>query len=679
MKINISDDIMQNKSIIKVIDGIAGSAKSSAIDDYFKGKYKRFTSTVKLMKDAIARFDCPCNTIAGGLFTSEKGKFFLEEREVDYETVVIDEVLQTSQRVLEWCNNHCGDYNIIICTDSRQLLPPEVGTYFLRRFKEFCEQDNVCYIRLTKTYRARDIQTEELFNLLYEHVENDEINMFEYLRDEFKTISYKDMPFNINSVYLTHTNDIEEFLYRDKDIINNTDLEFIAKGCIAKRKKVNYDNYPILCQNQAIKRKVTNYLQASNIGTVTRYQGSEVHDTQKCYFLIEKNSKICNREFYTALTRCWKKESFIIVMCDEVKEEKMTSFRGLPIKKKGFIHIKKDNIPANAINEKDKTVDIKVFNEIIDKHKNSPNMCFSEDIIYIDGNPYTKEQMKFNKEETKTKYTMLGLLKKEPMFDYSFMERVYKILDKNNIDWLKAPHFCGNVHSKKEFNRQMDLFSAYPHVLKYEYMPVNGKIYEKETVGTIPFYHYNGPLFGDCIITKPLKDRLEKILDKGTYEIDYLFSTDCKKGNYIGDTLIEACYKSVEEKKETKGVHWGYLEKKYLEKHNNCYVRNEYFNHQILMVHILSVLYEIILGIAFYLNGEDLGRICVDAVYYNEDENKTERLKDLFERELKEYDYRIIDKEENLLYQSYENLKTNKEIKAEKMRNYRKDKKKEQK
>ena len=86
---NISDDILFDKNKIKVLDGIAGSAKSSFVDDKFKGNYKRFTSTVKLMKDAKARFNCECDTIAGGLFTSEKGKFYLEERKVDYETVVI--------------------------------------------------------------------------------------------------------------------------------------------------------------------------------------------------------------------------------------------------------------------------------------------------------------------------------------------------------------------------------------------------------------------------------------------------------------------------------------------------------------------------------------------------------------------------------------------------------------
>lgn len=679
LKLNdyIPQDIIKNKNIIKVLDGIAGSAKSSMVHKEFSEHgYQRFTSTVKLMKDAVARFNCPCNTIAGGLFTTEKGKFFVGERTVESDTVVIDEILQTNKRVLEWINNNVGNYNIIICTDSRQMLPPEIGNEFIRSFKDFCKQDNVCYINLTKTYRARNSQTEELFNLLYEYVENDERNMFNYLKEEFKTIEYKDMPFNINSVYLTHTNDIEEFLYRDKDIIHNTNLEFIAKGCIAKRDNVNYENYPILCQNQATKRKITNYLQASNIGTVTRYQGSEVKDKQKCYFLIEENSRVCNREFYTALTRCWNKDSFIIVICKNVKDEKLTTFRGKPIKKPGFIHVKKEELPQNAINEKEQTVTKEVFKEIYEAHT-SDLYHYSTDTIYIDGLPYTKEMPKT--EYKQTKYSALGLLKKEPDFDYSFMERVYKILDEKGIDYIKTPHFCGDLHDKTEFNRQFDLFSAYPHIVKYEYLPIDGNIYYEELPDKMGFYFYEGPWFEKCIISSALYKTLKKFLPEDSYKMTFLFSTDVKRGSKMGDTLVEACKKSVEEKAETKQVHWGYFEKQYLQKYDDCYVRNEYFNHQLLMISILSSLYSLILTIAIYLNGIDLGRICVDAVYYNEEDGKTESLIKALKGISERYEYRILDDEDNVVYKTYETLKTKAQIKRERNKEFMRKKRAEQK
>lgn len=675
---NISDDILFDKNKIKVLDGIAGSAKSSFVDSKFKGNYKRFTSTVKLMKDAKARFDCECDTIAGGLFTSEKGKFYLEERKVDYETVVIDEILQTHPRVLEWCNNNCGNYNIIICTDSRQMLPPEVGSCFIRKFKEFCQQDCVEYISLTKSYRPRNKETEELFNKLYDNVENDKRNMFEELRNTFDTIEYKDMPFNMNSVYLTHTNDIEEFLYRDKDIIHNTNLEFIAKGCIAKRdeSKLNYNSYPILCQNQAVKRNVSSYLQASNIGTVTRYQGSEVHDNQKCYFLIEENSHIGNREFYTALTRCWDMKSFTIVICNNIKKEKLTFFRGFPIKRPGYIHISKDEVPANSINEKDKTIATEAFNEILNS-KISTEYSYSEETIYIDGEAYSKGTP--SEKPQKTKYSALGLLKKSPEFDYSFMEEVYKILDDNDIDYLKAPHYCGENHDKSQFNRQLDLFSAYPHIVKNDYLPINGKVYYEETPGKVCFYYYEGPWFNKSIITTSLYNTLKRILSEECYKVKFLFATDAQKGSKMGDILVEGCTKSVEEKSKTKEVHWGYFEKQYLQRNelngNVWYVRNEFFNHQLLMVGILSNLYSLILTVAVYLNGIDLGRICVDAVYYNEENDNTNALIEQMKKAYEKFPYRIKDEDNNIVYQSYETLKTEKQIRAEKMRTYRKNKK----
>ena len=64
---------------IKVIDGIAGAAKSSHIHKIFSAEkipYARYTSTNKLKKDALRRYGGHCDTIAGGLFHTENGEFF---------------------------------------------------------------------------------------------------------------------------------------------------------------------------------------------------------------------------------------------------------------------------------------------------------------------------------------------------------------------------------------------------------------------------------------------------------------------------------------------------------------------------------------------------------------------------------------------------------------------------
>ena len=118
----IPEEIFLDKNKIKIIDGIAGSAKSSGVDGFLKERgidYFRVTSTNKLKRDALERYGGHVDTIAGGLFNTEDGLFFSDEKDIREDTVVIDEALQTSHKVFEWCRNHVGEVNIIITTDSR--------------------------------------------------------------------------------------------------------------------------------------------------------------------------------------------------------------------------------------------------------------------------------------------------------------------------------------------------------------------------------------------------------------------------------------------------------------------------------------------------------------------------------------------------------------------------------
>ena len=88
----ISDNDMLNPQIVKIICGIAGSAKSSNIDKFFRTKgidYARFTSTNKLKRDARDRYGCYCDTIAGGLFHTDDGLFFSEEKDSPYENIAL--------------------------------------------------------------------------------------------------------------------------------------------------------------------------------------------------------------------------------------------------------------------------------------------------------------------------------------------------------------------------------------------------------------------------------------------------------------------------------------------------------------------------------------------------------------------------------------------------------------
>lgn len=82
---NVSRETWLDASRVKILDGIAGSGKSSAIDAFLKAEgveYVRLTSTNKLKRDALARYGGEVYTIAGGIFTNIDGSFYVEEKEI---------------------------------------------------------------------------------------------------------------------------------------------------------------------------------------------------------------------------------------------------------------------------------------------------------------------------------------------------------------------------------------------------------------------------------------------------------------------------------------------------------------------------------------------------------------------------------------------------------------------
>lgn len=130
MVFSFSEADFLNPDLIKVVYGVAGRGKSSVINDFFQSRnipYLWTTSTNKLKRDAQERYGCEASTVCSALFTSENGRFYLEEKDPEYKNIIIDEILQTSPRVLDWIKNHKGRYNIIVLTDTHQMLAREDG------------------------------------------------------------------------------------------------------------------------------------------------------------------------------------------------------------------------------------------------------------------------------------------------------------------------------------------------------------------------------------------------------------------------------------------------------------------------------------------------------------------------------------------------------------------------
>ena len=339
MIFSFSDSDFLDATKVKVIHGVAGRGKSSIVNNFLKQNNIDFlwtTSTNKLKRDAQERYNCEAATVCSALFKNENGRFYCEEKTINKHTVIIDEILQTSIKVLDWIEHNKNIVNIIIMTDTHQMLSVDNNSSeFLRRFNELMNKPYVLVDEGFETKRARDKETKDKIESLYKTSNDDST---EFLKDvatnRFDIIKYEDMEFNTNDVYITHRNETEEMLYRDKKLATMffNDDELICKGSIASKLPKDLQKYPILSQLQAERMKSQAYLQLANIGSITRYQGSEVTDKQKLYYIITLDSRITNREWYTVVSRCWILDSIVIVIANRQTKEKLKTFNNRKIK-----------------------------------------------------------------------------------------------------------------------------------------------------------------------------------------------------------------------------------------------------------------------------------------------------------------------------------------------------------
>jgi len=174
----ISNKDFLDKNKVKIITGIAGSAKSSNIHSILDSagiQYMRTTSTHRLRADAERRFNMKCHTIAGGLFFNDDGRFFTGERSPTFSTVVIDEILQTDRRVFDWCRAYVGICNIIITTDEKQMLSVGCGDGMVDELRALPNEIDCVVVELKKSYRPVNDITERLYAAMYNSVDSEKI------------------------------------------------------------------------------------------------------------------------------------------------------------------------------------------------------------------------------------------------------------------------------------------------------------------------------------------------------------------------------------------------------------------------------------------------------------------------------------------------------------------------
>lgn len=706
----ITNEQFFNKNFIKVICGVAGSAKSTNCEKVFSDfgiKYTRLTSTNRLKEDAEKRFGGDCKTVASGLYKNENGDFYIEEKDISYQNIVIDEILQTNLKVLDFCRNHVGKVNIIICTDDKQMLVPLIGEKFLKEFKDFKKEPFVINIELKKTYRAINTETGKLFYDLYDAVDKGP-NQFKKRSNGFYHIDFEDIEFNNSDIFITHTNEIEKILYNRFQLFSDRSGDYVKKGTIASKASVDESKYPILCQSMVKTNRMGGYLQLSNVATATRFQGSEVLPSQKLYFIVERKSVISNREFYTVISRCKDIKSFVIVYIDIKEEEKMSHFYGKPIKEAEVATVDENIILSSGKTLKEEIKEKKGRKLLLDEKdidiikstvKDTETTKYADDFFFScgvcicrgKGNEIEEELNKLGP----TCYTLQSLLAKDSAFQLNYVDKVYKILEDHGVYELAYAHSHNASHKKKdELRYELDLYAAYPHLLCYADIPVRGQVYKEERKDKLNFYIYKGKTITKrSIITDHLKDYIES---KEPGSCEFLFSTDYRQGSNTGDFLHMKAHKSVETKQELKKLHYGYMQKKYLEGKNvkiygltlkskdsdyrevaDYYVRNENNIYELIIVAICSELCYIMLTAQDIINEDST--IIVDAVHFNTEKaemviDKIQEIHELFP----DYDFRVIDKlSDTIMYKTYETLKTRKELANESKRRYKERKKEE--
>src|SRR5574344_3079672 len=135
-----------DKDKVKVFHGVAGRGKSSVINRVlmmFRVLFLWTTSTNKLKRDAQKRYDCKASTVCSALFENKNGIFYGNFKYPDFDTIIIDEILQTNKKVFEWIRQNVGKYNIIVMTDKKQMLVVDeksTGTAILKEFEDFLKE-----------------------------------------------------------------------------------------------------------------------------------------------------------------------------------------------------------------------------------------------------------------------------------------------------------------------------------------------------------------------------------------------------------------------------------------------------------------------------------------------------------------------------------------------------------
>lgn len=705
----IDDSIIYDTSKIKIFDGIAGSGKTTYLSKKFEKDgvdYLHCTSTNRLKKDIEARFpDRNVKTCASGLFRSNKIGFYTLPTEPDTKTIIIDEILQTSGAVIKWAIDHVGVYNIFICTDQKQTLSPEQDKYIFKKYIELLANEKSVIIQPTVTHRPRTKETENFYYKSFRDSSEEGFKLFSKLKKEFPIIRYSQLPedFTENAAYITHTNEIEQRIYDRYNLQARYDLPLIPKGMISSKDPKNKTNYPILPQIKTKSSVMLGYWQVENVGSVIRYQGSEVEQGQKLYYLANKDSHPTDREIYTMITRMKDINSLVIVDCPKPEKTEIFSFNDIPIlkpvmktvlssdtyrvDKNGKVNVSGEEVKALNGDE----ITLPIYHQLVAKlAKDIKEDEVITSLIYKGKLVNTTTIInKKSDDYKKPKLSFLSILQKDQYLKCESMDEILFICDSLKTGYPTYPSRVRNEQLKqiKDFRYGIDLAGSYPIALKFGDIP-NGSTFRREMDGVCKtgIFVKDGYYKKGTVIMTPL---YEYLIKKGEREnIKDIGSFDKMESTYIGEKFYNAYHKSIEDKQDAKAAaKWGILERHYLEKtkkgDKEVYYKNTNNVYEPVMWAIKSYesctiekIRDIIYGDGFFRRGIQL----VDCLYF-ETKEELDYIGTMILWRIPNIEFRIfkydstISKTSNqeVIFKNYEDLKSRDEIKTERKKTYNKE------
>lgn len=663
-----------------LITGMAGLGKTSTTDEWISSqlnegeKYLRLSSTHILVNEVKEKYGnhCVCMTIAAGAYDCTGGVFYLKGREKEipekYKAVVFDEILQTHKNVYEYAQSLIGKVKVIITCDDHQQLAPEAEEEMLEAHNNFCNLPNVDVIRIKGSWRPigpNRERTLDMYEFLYDAVEDNEMftgSDLTYLG--FKTCDIHDVKYTRGNMIDCHTNDIESWCYKyyeiEKYIFDRDDLVYKG-GYRGSAPKKATTAVTVLSQNKVNKAKqigsdiAQNYAQPKNIATAYRFQGIQVEQGNPYYKFIGLDSRISARELYTSFTRVRDIDDFKVVYVGHYTDDyNRKTFNGLPIRREKTLRVDYEKVLAEQFGDKEakrasnsksflgyylpKQISLQKMKDII----NTYGKQLKDDEIYharyikdlsgdlafyhdLDDTDYTEDTINsINDRSNRPPITARSAISKDSKYDYSYMGRVYSILDSKGLHEINAPRVTELTRDEyKKTAFYVDLWSCHVHILKFCEMPIDGIISTQYDPNMMNFYLCDGCNYvsGNTVI----EDKFAKYLtDNNMCDVHYLFSVPKDIGSNMADRLYKMSHKDKESKATiNEYVHWGYYEKPYIvcDGSNDVYAtKNEAYNHQLLICAIYSQIYYYMFMLRDALNGKG---IVTDACYFDELNNDT--------------------------------------------------------